>query len=66
MPYPFLDAMAQIKRLRDTFSAERLMWGTDWPVSLKELTYPKSVELYHDHLNWMTDRERKMVRSETV
>jgi len=66
MPYPYPDSMAQIKRLRDAFSAERLMWGTDWPVSLKELTYAKAVELYRDHLEWMTARERESVLSRTV
>ncbi len=65
-PYPYPDAMAQIKRLRDAFGAERLMWGTDWPVSLKELPYTKAVELYRDHLEWMTAREREMVLSQTV
>jgi L-fuconolactonase len=65
-PYPYPDAMAQIKRLRDGFGAGRLMWGTDWPVSLKELTYAKAVELYRDHLEWMTERERTEVLSRTV
>jgi len=65
-PYPYPDAMAQIKRLRDAFGAGRLMWGTDWPVSLKELTYAKAVELYRDHLDWMTERERAEVLSATV
>lgn len=65
-PYPYPDSMSQIKRLRDAFTAERLMWGTDWPVSLKELTYPKAVQLYRDHLEWMTTQEREMVLSKTV
>jgi predicted TIM-barrel fold metal-dependent hydrolase len=65
-PYPYADAMTQIKRLRDGFGAERLMWGTDWPVSLKELTYARAVGLYRDHLDWMSDRDRKMVLSGTV
>jgi len=65
-PYPYPDAMLQIKRLRDAFTAERLMWGTDWPVSLKELTYPKAVALYRDHLEWMTAREREAVLWKTV
>ena len=64
--YPFADAMAQIKRLRDGFGAERLMWGTDWPVSLKELSYAQAVALYRDHLGWMTAQEREQVLSRTV
>ena len=64
--YPYPDAMRQIRILKDAFGARRLMWGTDWPVSLKELTYAKAVELYRDHLDWMTERERTMVLSGTV
>ncbi|WP_223871651.1 amidohydrolase family protein [Candidatus Dactylopiibacterium carminicum] len=33
-PYPYADAKDQVKRLYDAFGAKRLMWGTDWPVSL--------------------------------
>ena len=66
LPYPYPDAMSQIKRLRDAFGADRLMWGTDWPISGKELTYKKAVELYRDHLDWMTPRERESVLSRTV
>jgi L-fuconolactonase len=64
--YPYADAMAQIKRLRDGFGADRLMWGTDWPVSLKELSYAQAVALYRDHLGWMTTRERGQVLHGTV
>jgi len=64
--YPYADAMAQIRRLRDGFGAERLMWGTDWPVSLKELTYAQAVGLYRDHLGWMTEGEREWVLRKTV
>jgi predicted TIM-barrel fold metal-dependent hydrolase len=64
--YPYADAMAQIRRLRDGFGADRLMWGTDWPVSLKELSYAQAVAFYRDHLGWMTERERGWVLHRTV
>ncbi len=65
-PYPYADAMDQIKRLRDVFSAARLMWGTDWPISLKQLTYAQAVALFRDHLTWMSDAEREDILSRTV
>jgi predicted TIM-barrel fold metal-dependent hydrolase len=64
--YPYADAMAQIRRLRDGFGADRLMWGTDWPVSLKDLSYAQAVALYRDYLGWMTERERAWVLHGTV
>jgi L-fuconolactonase len=65
-PYPYPDAMDQIKRLRDVFGTKRLMWGTDWPVSLKELSYAQAVALYRDHLDWVSPAEREQILSKTV
>ena len=45
-PYPYPDAQAQVKRLYDKFGAKRLMWGTDWPISLKQLPYEKAVSCF--------------------
>jgi predicted TIM-barrel fold metal-dependent hydrolase len=64
--YAYADAWVQVKRLYDGFGAERLMWGTDWPVSLKELRYGKAVELYRDGMGWLPDRDRKQILSKTV
>jgi L-fuconolactonase len=65
-PYPYADALDQIKRLRDGFGAPRLMWGTDWPISLKELPYAKAVALYRDHLGFLSAAERGDVLYRTV
>lgn len=59
--YPYADAFEQVKRLRDGFGAERLMWGTDWPVSLPYLDYGTAVGLYRDGMGWMTAREKAWV-----
>ena len=64
--YPYHDAMGQIRILRDAFGAGRLMWGTDWPVSLKNLTYAQAVGLYEDNLGWMPERDRTDILSRTV
>jgi predicted TIM-barrel fold metal-dependent hydrolase len=65
-PYPYPDAAAQVKRLYDTFGAERLMWGTDWPISLKDLTYAQAVALFRDHLNFLSPEDRKQMLYKTV
>jgi L-fuconolactonase len=65
-PYPYPDALDQIQRLRDAFGAARLMWGTDWPISLKELPYAKAVALYRDHLDFLSASEREDVLYRTV
>jgi L-fuconolactonase len=65
-PYPYPDAQAQVKRLYDKFGAKRLMWGTDWPISLRQLTYAQAVELFRDHLDFVPASDREWILSKTV
>lgn len=65
-PYPYPDAQDQVKRLMERFSARRLMWDTNWPVSLAQLPYAKIVELYRDHMSFLTPEEREAILSGTV
>ena len=64
--YPYPDAAIQVKRLYDKFGATRLMWGTDWPVSLKELAYDKAVALFRDHLDFLCCEDRRQILYKTV
>ncbi|MDQ1473818.1 MAG: L-fuconolactonase [Bryobacterales bacterium] len=65
-PYPFADAQTQVKRLYDKFGARRLMWGTDWPISLKQVSYPQAVELFRDHLGFFNPDDRAWILGKTV
>jgi predicted TIM-barrel fold metal-dependent hydrolase len=60
-PYPYPDAQDQVKRLLHEFGAQRLMWATNWPVSLAQLPYAKIVELYRDHMGFLTSEEREAI-----
>lgn len=64
--YPYPDAQAMVGRLRDAFGAERLMWDTNWPVSLKQLPYARIVELYREHMTVLNAKEREQVLYRTV
>jgi L-fuconolactonase len=65
-PYPYPDAKDQVKRLHDRFGAKRLMWGTDWPVSLKELTYAQAVELFRKNLDFLNSADLAQILGKTV
>lgn len=65
-PYPYQDAQEQVKRLCSNFGAQRLMWATNWPVSLKQLPYARLVELYRDHVNFFSREDREEMLSKTV
>lgn len=65
-PYPYPDALVQVKRLHQHFGAQRLMWGTDWPISLKDLTYAQAVTLYRDHLDFLSPEDHTQILYKTV
>jgi hypothetical protein len=41
----------------DAFGAKRLMWGTDWPISLGHLSYAQTVALFRDHMSTIPEAE---------
>ena len=65
-PYPYPDAQTQVKRLYDKLGAKRLMWGTDWPISLRQLPYDKAVELFRDHLDFVPPADHAWILGKTV
>lgn len=66
LPYPFPDAQEQVKRLLAQFGAQRLMWATNWPVSLQQLDYSRIVDLYRDHFTFVSGKEHEEILSGTV
>jgi predicted TIM-barrel fold metal-dependent hydrolase len=64
--YPYRDTHDQVKRLRDQFGAQRLMWGTDWPIVEKHCGYAKAVALYRDELAFFTPQERRWILAGTA
>ncbi|MEY4940528.1 MAG: hypothetical protein RIQ93_2263 [Verrucomicrobiota bacterium] len=63
---PYTDLAPLIKRLRDAFGAERLMWASDCPYQVqKDHTYAASIGLIRNGLNFLsaTDREWMLRRT---
>jgi L-fuconolactonase len=60
-PYPYLDAQAHVRQLCETFGARRLMWASNWPVSEPQCSYARSVELYRDHLQFLSASDKQEV-----
>ena len=65
-PYPYDDTKDQIERLHTSFTAKRLMWGTDYPVSLPYLQYAQAVALFRDHLEYLPAADHEQILSKTV
>ncbi|MDE1175296.1 MAG: amidohydrolase family protein [Edaphobacter sp.] len=67
-PYPYPDAGAMVAKIRDAFGADRLMWGTDWPIKPELVSYADRVRLYRDSVNtpFLNADERQWILSGTV
>lgn len=57
---PYTDLGPMIRRLRDTFGAERLMWATDCPYQVQEgHTYTDSIALIRDRLDFLSEADKE-------
>ncbi len=56
--YPYRDTYERVKHLYKSFGAKRLMWGTDWPICLKQLSYRKAVDLFRNYLDFIPGESR--------
>ncbi|UUO04936.1 amidohydrolase [Blastopirellula sp. J2-11] len=64
---PYLDLGPMIKRLRDTFGAQRLMWASDCPYQVQnEHTYAASISLIRDKLEFLTAEDKAWMLRKTA
>lgn len=63
--YPYQQAHPLIERVFRAYGAQRLMWGTDWPVCLTSATY---MEAFNSawNLTFLTDADREWVFARTA
>ncbi len=64
--YPWADTHDQVKQLHAAFGPRRLMWGTDWPVSLRHATYGQALTLVRDEMKFLNDDDKSWMLSKTV
>ena len=56
---PYTDLAPLIRRLRDAYGAQRLMWATDCPYQVeKGHTYADSIALIRDRLDFLTTEDK--------
>jgi predicted TIM-barrel fold metal-dependent hydrolase len=65
-PYPYRDTNEQVKLLYKSFGAGRLMWGTDWPICLKQLSYREAINLFRNYLDFIPRDDHEQILYKTV
>ncbi|MBI3207788.1 MAG: amidohydrolase family protein [Candidatus Solibacter usitatus] len=64
--YPWRDSQEHVKRLHAAFGPRRLMWGTDWPVSVTHTTYDKTLAVVRDEMKFLNDDDKSWMLSKTI
>jgi L-fuconolactonase len=55
--FPWRDTWGLVRRVRDAFGPERLMWCSDWPVSQDHASYVETLSWLRDSTGLFTSRE---------
>ncbi|MDB6074468.1 MAG: Amidohydrolase [Verrucomicrobiaceae bacterium] len=64
---PYLDMGPMIRRLRDAYGAQRLMWASDCPFQVGEgHTYHDSIALIRDNLDFLTQEDKNWMLRKTA
>ena len=64
--YPWTDTHDLVQAVHQAFGANRIMWGTDWPVCLGKATYAQTLSVVKDEMNFFTSEELTWVLGETA
>ena len=59
--YPFPEAQALLRDLRNKLGAEKLVWGSDMPNVERFCTYKQSLDYVRHHCGFLSARERDLV-----
>jgi predicted TIM-barrel fold metal-dependent hydrolase len=63
--YPYPEAQALIRSLRDLVGAERLMWGSDMPNVERFCTYKQSLDYVRRYCEFLSAREKDLILGDT-
>lgn len=64
--YPYPDVLPYIERIYRAFGAGRMLWGSDYPPTMRYMTYRQSVEVIRTHCTFMPDADRAQVLGGTA
>ena len=58
LPCPHADTFPTFRRIYDAFGPQRLMWGTNFPGVMKGVGYGPALEMFRDHVDFLTDDDK--------
>jgi L-fuconolactonase len=64
--YPWSDTHNLVEEVYQTFGAQRIMWGTDWPVCLAKTDYVHPQSLVREEMSFLSPEDLEWVLGKTV
>ena len=64
--YPWADTHALVKEVYQTFGAQRIMWGTDWPVCLPRASYAQTLAVVRNEMHFISSQDKEWVLGKTA
>lgn len=65
-PYPWSDTHDLVQEVYQTFGAQRISWGTDWPVSLSKAEYGQTLTAVRDEMKFFSAEDLEWVLGKTA
>lgn len=59
--YPYQDVLPYIEKIASAFGAERMLWGSDYPPTMRYMTYRQSLEVVRTHCNFLSEPQKASV-----
>ncbi len=59
--YPWKEAESTTKECVDRVGSDRMMWGSDWPMSGRHCTYRQNLNQYALHCEFLSNHERSQL-----
>lgn len=64
--YPWRDTWGLVKQVYHTFGAQRIMFSTDWPVSLRQTDYGHTIRVVRDEMDFWAPGDLEWVMGKTA
>ncbi len=64
--YPWRDTWDLVQSVHGAFGPERIMWGTDWPVSLTKTDYGSTLRVVAEAMDFFTAEDKSWILSKSV
>lgn len=64
--YPWTDTHDLVQEVYQTFGAQRISWGTDWPVCLGKAEYEQTLSVVRDEMKFFSPEDLEWVLGKTA